>query len=143
MIGVRGGYQQLKAWITNWCNGIIPEAAASLWTQQCVAPLDCGRRKDEPDRRKLRPIALEEALLKFAESVACTAAAKQIEKAMEPRQLGAGTADGALLVLGVLKGWTEEATKQQADTIDPKQAKFIFSSDLRNAYGQVHKSALL
>ena len=82
-------------------------------------------------------------MLKFAESVACSAAAKQIEKAMEPRQLGAGTADGALLVLGVLKGWTEEATKQKADIIDPKQAKLIFSSDLRNAYGQVHRSALL
>jgi len=121
-----------------------------IWNGQVAAPKDCGVRGDDPTRRKIRPIALEEALLRFAETVACDAEIDQALATLEPHQLGAGTPDGTVLLVNVLRMWLS-ADEQPAladdgvgsPAADVLDAPLYFSSDLRNAYGLVKRSALL
>ena len=125
-----------------------------MWTPQCVAPQDSGhQRSDDPARRKLRPIALEEALVKFVEGVACDAAIAIVLKKLEPLQLGAGTPDGTVLVVNMLREWAEGAVTaahegdlgqnalNNAAVLD--ELEIIFSTDLCNAYGNAFRSAML
>ena len=121
-----------------------------IWNGQVAAPKDCGVRGDDPTRRKIRPIALEEALLKFAETVACDAEIDQVLATLEPHQLGAGTPDGTVLLVNVLRMWLSAderpalADREEAGPADAvMDAPLYFSSDLRNAYGLVKRSALL
>ena len=110
----QGGVAQLRLWTELWCRGRIAPAVADIWTSQVVSPKDCGPRAEDPQRRKLRPIALEEALVKFAESVAIDAAITDVLKKLEPMQLGAGTPDGTVLAVGVLRRWAQDAANEEA-----------------------------
>ena len=141
LAATQGGPQQLRMWTDVWTHGTLPAAVAGMWTSQVAAPQDCGPRKEDLARRKLRPIALEECLVKFAESVACDKAMKEVLQSLEPAQQGAGSPDGTVVLVSLLRRWGEHAAQQTA-TVDPGALQVIFSSDLANAYGQVHRSAL-
>ena len=49
----------------------MPLYGIALWAGKKAALQDCGLRKGNPGRRKRRPTALEECLVKFAEGMAC------------------------------------------------------------------------
>ena len=142
LAAVQGGPQQLSMWTTAWACAQVPTSIAAMWTGQIAAPQDCGPRKDDPARRKLRPIALEECLVKFAESVACDKALSDVLKSLEPTQQGAGSPDGTVILVSLLRRWGERAKAQAPDT-PVGDLQLLFSSDLANAYGQAFRSALL
>eukprot|EP00974_Lingulodinium_polyedra_P126098 11197042-Lingulodinium_polyedra.AAC.1 len=73
----RGGVAQLRLWTERWARGRVQPEVARLWNGQVVAPKDCGPRPEDPSRRKFRPIAFEEAPLKFDETVVCEAEAQE------------------------------------------------------------------
>ncbi|MFM7978506.1 MAG: hypothetical protein ACKPKO_04255, partial [Candidatus Fonsibacter sp.] len=79
-----GGIAQLRLWSELWARGRIVPTVVQLWNGQVVAPKDCGPRSDDPSRRKLRPIALVEALLEFVDTVACDAEIDQALANLEP-----------------------------------------------------------
>jgi hypothetical protein len=146
----RGGIAQLRLWTELWARGRIDATVVPLWNGQVAAPKDCGVRGDDPTARKIRPIALEEALLKFAETVACDAEIDQVLATLEPHQLGAGTPDGTVLLVNVLRMWLsadEQPALEGGNAADPggdvMATPLYFSSDLRNTYGLVKRSALL
>ena len=162
----RGGIAQLRLWTELWTRGRIQPTTVLLWNGQVAAPKDCGPKKDDPTQRKLRPIALEEALVKFAETAACDAELGPVLEALEPVQLGVGTPDGTVLLVSVLRAWLRGdqregsgveapgvASHDYAEEWRPNAAEaasdagrgtpVYFSSDLKNAYGLVKRSALL
>ena len=61
-----GGVPQLRMWTNHWAAARLPDEIVAMWIPRCVAPQDCGKeRSDDSSRQKLRPIALEEALVKL------------------------------------------------------------------------------
>ena len=91
-----------------WSKHQIGDRTAALWTQQIIAPKDCGQHPEHPnnpERRKLRPIALEEAPGKFSGSAAIDAFGTDAFESIEPLQVGSGTPDGAILAIQVLQAW--------------------------------------
>ncbi len=68
MYTVRGGVATLQRWIGMWASGQINPCTSALWNQSKIVTLDCGPKEDTRTGRKLRPIALSEPLVKFAES---------------------------------------------------------------------------
>ena len=60
-------------------------------------------------RRKLRPIAGPECLLKFIESVIIDEARPALLPTLEPFQLGCGTPDGCPIVVTMVQSWLKEA----------------------------------
>ena len=67
---------------------------------------------------------------------------KQLLQVLEPAQQGAGSPDGTVILISLLRKWGRSAAVQGPD-MPPEDMKAIFSSDLANAYGQTHRSALL
>ena len=111
----KGGVQQLQFWTQMWTKHQIGDRTAALWTQQIIAPKDCGQHPEHPDdpqKRKLRPIALEEAPVKFSESAAIDALGTDTYKTIEPWQVGSGTPDGAILAIQVLQAWARQAADE-------------------------------
>ena len=141
---------------------------------------------------KLRPIAFEEALVKFAEGAQLEACIDRILKVLEPSHLATGTPDGPLLCVDVLRLWASGAVHRAkaAAQYPPGERKgkpaaqvrdewmrehwgktdaqlrdgssdhppsvcppagtewvqlleLIWSTDLKNAYGNVYRSAQL
>ena len=78
-------------------------------------PIDSGWQKvpeGEKRRRKIRPIALTETLLKMAETCAIEEAIGDAVKRMEPEQFGCGTPDGAIQMIGLARNWARAAEQQ-------------------------------
>ena len=80
----------------------------------------------------------------------CDAEIDQVLAILEPHQLGAGTPDGTVLLVNVLRMWLSAdeqpalGGEQEGNTgCDAIDAPLYFSSDFRNAYGFVKRSALL
>ena len=100
----------LKDYAGIWCRGDVCENTAWLWGAAIIAPLDQGwRKKDDGNgeqEKKIRPIALAECLLKFAETVIINQVRDTVAEAMVPSQVGCGVPDGATLTVQLLKGAT-------------------------------------
>ena len=143
LANIQGGPQQLRMWTQAWQQATLPPRVAAMWTAQVAAPQDCGPRKEDPSRRKLRPIALEECLVKFAEGVACDQALAQVLRTLEPTQQGAGSPDGTIVLISLLRNWGMRGAGQNWKACDAGDLKCLFSSDLKNAYGMAYRSALL
>ena len=133
-----GGVTQLRLWIEHWSKGRIAPEVIDIWSSQVVAPKHCGHRVENPSRRKIRAIALEEAPVKLAESISIDAVVHEVLKQLEPIQLGAGTADGTVLIVGILRRWAAEAMEQavplEGDLTDEdiQELEAIFSTDFMN-----------
>ena len=98
----RGGMQLLMQWVMLWARAKATPDLAETWTATLVHPIDCGDARTapgEPARRKLRPIACSEALVKLAETIVIDANESQLRAAMRPHQLGCGVPDGAVLLV--------------------------------------------
>lgn len=140
---VRGGVAALARWSTLWAKGNITEDVAELWTAAIVVPVDCGQAKvgpDEAPRRKLRPIACAEAPLKLAEGVLIDGMLPELARVLEPRQVGCGMADGAGIVVSLVRSWAADiVSTDRTDHADPET---ILGVDLANAYGKAYTGAL-
>ncbi len=87
------------------------------------------RRPDPP--QDPAHFTLEEALLKFAETVACDAEIDQVLATLEPHQLGAGTPDGTVLLVNVLRMWlSADERPALADGEEDGQAGAVMDAPL-------------
>ena len=126
VIGERpGGIAALAQWTNAYTMGRMTAAEATLWASVCLVALDRGGGK-------LRPIALGEALSKFAQAVLIDTIEKQIRTVLEPRQQSVRAPGGAELVANTLREWTRT-----------KSGRVILQIDLKNAYGQMYRSKAL
>ena len=152
IMGTAGGAIVLKRWCKMWIAGSVSMATSVLWTAAVISPIDCGETLDDQGRikRKLRPIALAEALLKFAEGLAVDAALPQLTAFLEPAQLGAATPDGAPIIIRAIRSWAADivesahnpATTPRADGSSPSEDAIV-GLDLKNAYGLIYRSSCL
>ena len=107
-----------------------------MWTAAVVSPIDCGEvvnAQGVPVGRKLRPIACSESLMKLAEGVVLDAFGPMVVGVFEPRHLGCGAADGAGLIVSLMRSWVDaminDAALHQADP------ETLVGLDYENAYG--------
>ena len=115
-----------------------------MWTDQRAAPQDCGARKEDPSRRKLLQIALEEATVKCVEGVASDdATARKVWGVLEPLQLGVGTPGGTALLVSLLRQRAHIAAVGPQAPVPPELMMVLVSGDLKNAYGKAFRSARL
>ena len=103
----------------------VAEAAAKLWTGAILVPL-------LKPAGGIRPIALAEALLKFAEVVVIDGVGHRVREVLEPSQLGCRTPAGAELIARALRTVAASC---------PTHA--IVQLDLANAYGRAFRSSML
>ena len=109
------GKTALREWSELWAKGRIHPKVVELWGAQIIAPIIAARATEPPQdpwtqcRDKLRPIALEEALVKFAEGAQIGSCIDRILQILEPHHLGTGTPDGPLLCVDVLRMWAKQA----------------------------------
>ncbi len=142
-IDAPGGIEQLRLWGELWSKGRLSDPVIELWTGQIMAPKDCGPKAgSDALLRKLRPIALEECLLKFAESSCIDDATTAIRRALVPCQVGSGTADGTVLAIGVLQQWAA-AILDGPDDPTAANPDLILGLDLENACGKGLRSAFV
>ena len=143
---VQGGVAAMTRWGELWQRGLLAPGTVRLWTAVCVPPVDCGERPLEPHQpldaprvRKLRPIACAECPLKLVEGAAIDAVMMEVVPALEPARMGCGAADGAGVMVSLLRTWAEEELETAGGlTQDP----VIFAGlDLENAYGRAYRSA--
>ena len=142
------GLVALQKWVRMWKAGEVSEDSALLWTSSIVVPIDCGSRQD--GSRKLRPIALTEHMLKFTESVIIDECLPQLRGAFEPHQLGAGTADGNVLIYRILQTWLNDIeshgqVEPHAPVVEERNPSndVLLGLDMENAYGRFFRSAAL
>ena len=117
----RGGMQLLMQWVMIWARAKATPDLAETWTAALVHPVDCGDARTapgEPTRRKLRPIACSEALMKLAETIVIDANESQLRTAMRPHQLGCGVPDGAVLFVTATRAWASEVQRRAKEEID-------------------------
>ena len=112
----------MARWGELWQRGQLTPGTVRLWTAACVSPVDCGERPlepherpDAPRRRKLRPIACAECPLKLVEGAAIDAVMTEVAPALEPAQMGCGVADGASVMVSLLRTWAEEEMAVHAE----------------------------
>ena len=142
------GLVALQKWVRMWKAGEVSQDSALLWTSSIVVPIDCGSRQD--GSRKLRPIALTEHMLKFTESVIIDECLPQLRGAFEPHQLGAGTADGNVLIYRILQTWLNDIeshgqVEPHAPVVEERNPSndVLLGLDMENAYGRFFRSAAL
>ena len=120
-----GGVGWLAEWVRIWCAAMPGDEAAALWCRGVLVPL---RRADG----KVRPIALTEALLKLAESVAIDAVQATLRLRFAGRQFSVREPAGAEVVVGCLR---QRAWQRPGEA--------IVATDLTNAYGCMCRAAAL
>ena len=107
----------LLEWSRLWASGAVRGEVEELWSRGVLAPLK------RPDG-KIRPIALTEALLKFAESAVVDAVFPVLRQHFHQKQFSVREPAGAELVVGCVRQWAADA---------PGDA--VVATDLSNAYG--------
>ena len=138
-------------WVALWAKA-TPDLAET-WTAALVHSIDCGDARSapgEPARRKLRPIACSEALLKLAETLVIDANESQLRAAMRPHQLGCGVPDRAVLLVTATRAWASEVQRKTMAEIDhPAEddtkalEQSVMGIDMENAYGRVFRSSCI
>ena len=94
----------------------------------------------QPCPRKLRPVALAEALVKLAESCVIEQHIDRILKGVEPTNLELGTPDAAALKVRIVREWANDMAKAPKEGQD---ADVVLPMDLENAYGRAFRSTCL
>ncbi|CAK0859372.1 unnamed protein product, partial [Prorocentrum cordatum] len=147
---VARGIQALARWAQMWKQGRVRDVSVEVWTAACITPADCGWAAAEPPRapeRKLRPIACAEVLTKFVEGVCIDEIMTKLLQAFEPRQLGCGTRDGALLIIYLVRSWAKcvvaEAVQEEEGETEEDDPEVLASIDLENANGRAFRSSCL
>ena len=143
---VQGGVAAMARWGELWQRCQLAPGTVRLWTAACVSPVDCGERPlepherpDAPRKRRLRPIACAECPLKLVEGAAIDAVMTEVAPALEPAQMGCGAADGAGVMVSLLRTWAGEEMVAHAEL---PQGPLVFAGlDLENAYGRAYRSA--
>ena len=143
----------MMQWVALWAKAKATPDLAETWTAALVHPVDCGDARTapgEPARRKLRPIACSEALMKLAETIVIDANESQLRTAMRPHQLGCGVPDGAVLLVTATRAWASEVQRRAKAEIDhPAEdgmkalEQSVMGIDMENAYGRVLRSSCI
>ena len=114
------GVQTLAEYAKMWSTGDVTCETQWLWTAAIIAPLDCGPQPS--GKKKIRPIALAECLLKFAETCIIDECRDDVQRRFIPHQLGCGVPDGASIIIQIARGWaaaqkraTDEACRPDTD----------------------------
>ena len=116
----------LAGWCQAWSDGVMPPAVGELWGQaMIVTPW-----KDE-QHSGLRPIALQEGLLKLVEGSLRVVLQKELGKALPTSQMGVGMAASAQHAAELLQAAAEQHSTEA-----------MLSLDVANAFGTVRRSAL-
>ena len=143
---VQGGVAAMARRGELWQRGQLAPGTVRLWTAACVSPVDCGERPlephertDAPRRRKLRPIACAGCPLKLVEGAAIDAVMSEAAPAFGPAQMGCGAADGAGVMVSLLRTWAEEEMVAHDEL--PQDPLVFAGLDLENAYGRAYRSA--
>ena len=118
-------------------DGRLSAVANQLWMAAVLEPVDQGVQAD--NSRKIRPIGLGEALVKFAETLALDMAQPEITKWLEPAQRGICTSDGVVQVVRTMRGWAKDMQDQAA--VD--QEACLVSTDLQNAFCNFYRHKAL
>ncbi len=143
MYTIRGGIATLQRWIGMWASGLISPCTSALWNQSKIATLDCGPKEDARTGRKLRPIALSESLVKFAESCIIQHTIKEIQANMEPGNLGIATNGGALILQQIVEGYADDIENRNVMAeMNGEHGELwgVEAADLTNAYGTFLRS---
>ncbi len=143
MYTIRGGITTLQRWIGMWASGQISPCTSALWNQSKIVTLDCGPKTDARTSRKLRPIALSESLVKFAESCIIQHTINDIQAKMEPGNLGIATNGGALILQQIIEGYADDI--ENRNVMAEMNGSYdelwgIEAADLSNAYGTFLRS---
>ena len=142
----KDGILQSRLWSELWARGKIHREVARLWGAQIITPIMAaeavgpGPSITEEPMDKLRPIALEEALVKFAEGAQLEACIDRILQVLEPSHLGTGTPDGPLLRVDVLRLWASGAVHRAkvAAQYPPGERKGKPAAQVRDEWMQEH-----
>ena len=153
---VESGVHALQKWLSVWAKDKMSPYAQRLWGRVVVIPIQDGARPRVPDAGndesapiptvgvtpKLRPIGLAECLLKIGEGAKLDPLMAEIRRCLEPYQLGVCTPDGVVLLILLLRAWTDAIETFEDDHMleDPSA---IVPLDLRNAYGLFFRSHAL
>ncbi len=112
--------------------------------------MDCGATVStemSESRRKLRPIACAEALVKLVEGIEITIQIKQVLGSLEPHQVGCGTPDAAPLLVYLARSWEEDLRRRwrdaDFDAQNDLEEEVIAGIVLENAYGRAKRSVCL
>ena len=114
----------MTRWVVMWAHGAVPEAVAQLWTGAALVAL-------LKPSGGVRPIALGEAMLKFAEVCILEMASARIRRLLEPQQVGCRTPGGA------------EAAIEALRAAAGGRGVAVLQLDLKNAYGQISRDEML
>ena len=125
---------------------------ARLFTAAVITPIDLGWEKPMPphQRKKYRPIAGREVLMKFVESVNLDVERAEVSSSLEPFQLGCGTPDACPIIVTTIQSWMSDAVHALSHGDDRNilamedPATFTVASlDETNAYGRALRSVCL
>ena len=122
----RWGPPTLLEWSRLWCTGQIPQHMARPFLDGWIAPLS------KPGGKGIRPIALFECPLKLATGLLMEHCTPAVAATVAPYQFGIGMPAGAEVML---------KTIQAVAAAHPDLA--FGSSDVKNAFGTVFRSAAL
>lgn len=139
----------LQKWVTMWTRASIQPSTTDLWTAAIVILVDCGPDPSDPATRKIRPIGLAEHLTKLAESICIQVNFNGVRSCLEPSQLGAGTPDGCILLVQLLRKWVDHMADQgevdedsvQHLLLDDSRFEGVLPIDFKNAYGRFYRSS--
>ena len=112
-----GGAWELSRWSQKWAEGDVVRHETALWGSAVIAPIRRGETK-------VRPIALTEAMVKFAEGTALDCVATSLQAVLEPHQLSVRTAGAVEAMVRALRRWTRRWPDMT-----------LVELDLSNAYG--------
>ena len=118
-------------------DGKLSGVAHTLWHAAILEPVDQGEQND--GSRKVRPIGLGEALLKFSETVALDMAEREIKLWLEPAQRGIATPDGVVQVIRIMRGWAKDMQDAGSEAVD----ECLVSTDLQNAFCNFYRHGAL
>ena len=95
-------------------------------------------------RRKIRPIAGPECLIKYIEGVLVQLEKLTLTKALEPHQMGCGAPDACPVIVTAVQSWLAQARQgTQRDGQGFEEDIVAVSLDETNAYGNAFRSSCL
>ena len=124
------GILALTAWCQDWICGRIPMSVAAIWMRGHVKAL--GKPAGG-----VRPISLFEASYKLATGVLLDLRQSKLSKILRPWQFGCCMPAGAEMMTQILR------TAAFYDLHVTHHRKLFFTSDVKNAFGEVPRSQVL
>ena len=103
-----------------------------------------------PEKRKIRPIACAEVLVKLGEGIDVDRSYRELAAAYKDVQFGCGFPDAAPFLIYVVRTWAqaaEKATDLEApvdqETGEAQDDQAVLAVDSKNAYGSMFRSVML